>query len=90
MFKRLKKWLVAKVEYYQQQEFERFKKENSRLKEELMALNGGEPIRLSPEERRLLAQKAKGIDPEIVKQISVFDCEESDPECRSGTSAESP
>ena len=59
------------------------------MKEELLALNGGEPIRLSPEERRLLAEKAKGIDPEVLKQISVFDCEEFDPECSSGTSAES-
>jgi len=60
------------------------------LKEELMALNGGKPIRLSPEDYRLPAQKIKGIDPKIVKQISVFDCERSDPECPNGTSAESP
>ncbi len=35
-----------------------------------------EPVHLSLDQRRLLAEKARGIDPEILKQISVFDPEE--------------
>ena len=55
-----------------------------------MELNGGEPIRLSPEKRRLLAEKAKGIDPEVLKQISVFDSQDFNPQCPNDTSTESP
>ena len=33
------------------------------------AVSVSEPIRGSPEQRRLLAEKAKGIDPEVLKQI---------------------
>lgn len=55
MFKRLKTWLVAWAERYQQREIERLHEECCRLKEEVMKLNGGEPIPLSPEQRRLLA-----------------------------------
>ena len=33
----------------------------------------GKPIQLTPEQRRLLAEKADGIDPETLKEISVFD-----------------
>ena len=89
MFKRLKTWLVAWAERYQQQEIERLHEECCRLKEELMELNGGEPIRLSPEQRRRLAEKAKGIDPEVLKQISVFDFRDSNPECPNDPSTES-
>jgi hypothetical protein len=90
MFKRLKRCLVAWAERYQQREIERLHEECCRLKEELMELNGGEPIRLSPEQRRLLAEKAKGIDPEVLKQITVFEFEGFNPECPNDTSTESP
>ena len=86
----MKKWLVAWAEGCQQQEIERLQEESCRLKEELMELNGGEPIRLSPEQRRLLAEKAKGIDLEVLRQITVFESEGFDPECPNDTSAESP
>ena len=68
MFKRLKTWLVDWAERYQQREIEPLHAESCRLKEELMELNGGEPIRLSPEQRRQLAEKAKGIDPEVLSR----------------------
>ncbi len=90
MFKRLKTWLVVWAERYQQREIERLHEEGCRLKEELMELNGGEPIRFSPEQRRLLAEKAKGIDPEVLKQISVFDFQDFNPEYPNDTSTESP
>ncbi len=90
MFRLLKRWLVAWAERYQQREVERLREESRRLKEELMELNGGEPIRLSLEQRRLLSEKAKGIDPEVLKQITVFESEGFNPECPNDTSAESP
>ncbi len=89
MFKRLKRWLVVWAERYQQREIERLHEECCRLKEEVMKLNGGEPIPLSPEQRRLLAEKAKGIDPEVLKQISVFDFQDFNPQCSNDTSTES-
>jgi hypothetical protein len=90
MFRRLKRWLVAWAEGYQQREIERLYEESCRLKAELMDLNGGEPIRLSPEERSLLAEKAKEIDSEVLKQITVFESEDRNPVCPNETSAESP
>ena len=69
---------------------EQLYEESRRLKAELMDLNGGESIRFSPEERRLLAKKAKGIDPEVLKEITVLEFEDFNPECPNATSAESP
>ena len=89
MFQRLKTWLVAWAERYQQREVERLHEECCCLKEELMKLNGGAPIPLSPEQRRLLAEKAKGIDPEVLKQITVVEFEGFNPECPDDTSSES-
>ena len=54
-----------------------------------MELNDGEPIRLSPEQRRQLAEKAKGIDPEALKQITVFEVEGFDSQSSNDTSTES-
>ena len=90
MFKRLKAWLLDWAERCQQREIERLHAESCRLKEELMELNGGEPIRLSPEQRRQLAEKAKGIDPEVLKQITVFEVEGFDSQSSNDTSTESP
>jgi len=90
MFKRLKTWLVVWAERYQQREIERLQEECCRLKEEVIKFNDGEPIPLSPEQRRLLAGKAKGIDPEVLKQISVFDFQDFHPQCPNDTSTESP
>ena len=57
------KWLVAWAERCQQREIKRLREEGRRLKEEVNNLDGGEPIPLSPEQRRLLQEKAKVIDP---------------------------
>lgn len=46
-----------------------------RLKEELERTTG-QPVRLTPEEVRRLAEKARGINPETLKEISVLDPEE--------------
>ena len=82
-------WLVVWAERYQQQEIKRLHEKCFRLKAELMRRNGGKPIPLSPEDRRLLAEKAKGIDPEVLKQISVFDIQEFNPQCPNDDSTQS-
>ena len=69
----LKSRLLDWAEDYQQREIERLHKEGCRLKEEVLRLTGGERIPLSPEQRRLLTEKTKGIDPQVLKQISLFD-----------------
>ena len=74
MFKRLKQWLFDWVEAHQRREIARLQQETIRLKEELER-ETGVPIQLTPEDRRRLAEKAIGIDPETLKQISVFDPE---------------
>jgi hypothetical protein len=52
-------------------------------------LTGEERVVLSPEERRLLWEKAKRIDPEVLKQISLFDLQDLQPPSKNDTSAES-
>jgi hypothetical protein len=90
VFKRLKTWLVDWAERYQQREIERLHAECCRLKEELLEHNDGKPIRLSPADRRRLAEKAKGIDPEVLKQITVAEFEGFNPLSPNDTSTESP
>jgi hypothetical protein len=62
MFYWLKTWLVAWAEDRQRREIARLQEESKRLTEEVEPTTG-EPFRLTPEERRRLAKKAKGIDP---------------------------
>ena len=90
MFKRLKASLSAWAERCQQREIRRLQEEGRRLKEEIAEVNGGESIRLSPEQRCLLAEKAKEIDPEVLKEISVFDLPDFSPQPPADTSTESP
>ena len=71
MFQWLKKRLVAWVDDLQQREIARLKEESKRLKEEI-ARTTGEPVQLTPEQRQQLREKAKGIDPETLKDISAF------------------
>ena len=71
----LKKRLIAWVEILQRREIARLRQENMRLKEE-MERKTGQSIQLTPDERPLLAEKAKGIDPETLKQILVLDPED--------------
>ena len=72
MFHWLKKRLVAWLENCQQREIDRLRRETLRLKEEIERTTG-EPIQWSQEDQRLLAEKAKGIDPETLKKISLLD-----------------
>ena len=85
----LKRWLVACVERYQQREIQRLHEEGCRLKEEMLKLTGEDRIVLSSEERQLLWEKAKRIDPEVLKQMSLFDLQDLQPPAND-TSAESP
>ncbi|MCB1652953.1 MAG: hypothetical protein KDI41_03075 [Pseudomonadales bacterium] len=72
MFHWLKQRLVDWMEERQRLEIARLQQETMRLKQELERTTG-KPVRLTPEERRHLAEKARGIDPETLKQISVLD-----------------
>ena len=53
----------------QQKETERLLAENRRLKAQLLASNGGKPIRLTPEQRHRLEVMRKRIDPEVLKHV---------------------
>ena len=89
MYRWLKRRLVAWLEGIQQREIERLHRKALRLKAELLELNDGKPIRLTVEQRQLLAEKAKGIDPETLKRITVIDFEESESPRPDDTSADS-
>lgn len=71
MFGFLRRRLVAWAEDWQRREVARLQQESKRLKEELEQ-ETVKPLQLTTEERTLLAEKAKGLDPEMLKQISVF------------------
>jgi hypothetical protein len=86
----LKRRLVAGVDRYQQREIQRLQEENRRPKEELLRSTGEAKLVLSPEERRLLWEKAKRIDPDVLKRISLFDLDDLQPPPTNGTSTESP
>jgi hypothetical protein len=90
MFTWLKRRLIIWTERYQQRETERLHEEGCRLKEEMLKLTGEERIRLSPEECRLLTEKAKGIEPKVFKQISLFDAQDLRPPSPNDTATESP
>ena len=64
--------MVAWVEERQRREIARLQQETMRLKQELERTTG-KPVQLTLEERRRLAEKARGIDPETLRQISVLD-----------------
>ncbi len=75
MFRWLKRRLVAWVEERQRREIVRLHEKAIRIKDEIERTTG-EPVQLSLDEKRHLAKKARGIDPEVLKQISIFDPEE--------------
>ncbi|MDG2381609.1 MAG: hypothetical protein P8N76_08035 [Pirellulaceae bacterium] len=74
MFRWFKTQLVTWLDEKQRGEVARLQQKAMRLKTEVERKTG-KPIQLTPEQRRLLAEKAKGLDPETIKQISVFDPE---------------
>ena len=90
MFTWLKRWFLAWAERHQQREIERLHEEGCRLKEEVLKITGGERIPLSPEQRRLLTEKAQRVDPKVLKQISLFDFQDLHPPSPNNTSTESP
>ena len=69
MFHWLKKRLAAWAEEHQRREIARLQQESKRLTREIEQATG-EPFRLTPEELRRLAKKARGIDPDRLKQTS--------------------
>ena len=75
MFHWLKERLATWAEEHQRREIARLQQESKRLTREIEQATG-EPFRLTPEELRRLAEKAKGIDPERLKQITSLDPED--------------
>ncbi len=69
-------WLRSRIGLYQQRYIEQLLKENRALKKQLLELNNGQPIRLSPEEKKRLAEKRKGIDQNWLKAIEAIDIED--------------
>ena len=69
-------WLRSRIGLYQQRYIEQLIKENRALKKQLLELNNGQPISLSPEEKKRLAEKRKGIDPNWQKAIETIDIED--------------
>jgi len=62
MFRRFKQWLTAWAAELQRREIARLRQDNLRLKEEVER-ETGQPIQLTAEEQRLLAEKAEGNRP---------------------------
>ncbi|MBC8290926.1 MAG: hypothetical protein H8E37_11485 [Planctomycetes bacterium] len=71
MFQWLKRRLTGWAAARQLQEIARLQQEALLLKAEWERTTC-EPLNLSPEQRRRLAVKAKGIDPDTLRQVSVF------------------
>ena len=67
----LKERLVTWVEEKQRWEISRLKKKSQHLSEKIERATG-EPFRLTPEELRRLAEEAKGMDPEQLREVSVL------------------
>mgnify|MGYP001557680703 CR=1 FL=1 len=72
MLQWLKRRVLAWADESQRREMARLQQESMRLQEEIERTIG-KPVELSPEDRRLLTEKAKGIDQETLKKLSVLD-----------------
>jgi len=71
MFGWLKERLVTWAEEHQRLETARLKKKSQRLSEEIEQATG-QPFRLTSEELRKLAEKAKGMEREQLREVSVL------------------
>ena len=71
----LKKRAIAWLEACQQRKIDCLHAQALRLKREVEQKTG-RPVELTAQQRRRLAEKAKGIDPETLRRISVFDPEQ--------------
>ena len=69
-------WLRSRIGLHRQRYIEQLVKENRALKKQLLKLNNGQPIRLSPEEKKRLVEKRKGIDPNLLNAIETIDIED--------------
>jgi hypothetical protein len=56
----------------QRKEVERLIEENRRLQAQLLASNGGKPIRLTPEQHHRLEVMRKRIDAKVLKHIDLL------------------
>ncbi len=72
MFKWLKQRFYDWAGREQQREIERLHAKLVKLKAEVLKSNGGQPIRLSPEEHQRLNELRKKIDPEVLKRIDLL------------------
>jgi hypothetical protein len=75
VFRWLKTCLMKCAHRYQEQRFERLLTENRRLKAQLLELNDGQPITLSPEQKRRLAAKRQALDPRVLQALDAIDLE---------------
>jgi len=87
MLRWLKRRLVAWASDVQRREIARLQEESSRLKREIEEATG-DPVQLTTEQRRILAEKAPGIDPETLEQMSALDSQAPDSPDRDTDSAE--
>ena len=74
----LKTRLMKCVKRYQERRFERLLQENRRLKAELLERNDGQPISLSPDQKRQLAAKRQKLDPQALQGLDTIDLEETE------------
>ena len=72
MFTWLRRRVAAWAERYQQRESDRLLAEGQKLKAEVLRLNGGEPIRQTPEQKKRLDKLRRTIDPEVLKRIDLL------------------
>jgi hypothetical protein len=68
----LKQRLFDWVDRHQRREIDRLHAELVKLKAEVLKRNGGQPIRLSPEQHQRLNDLRKEIDPEVLQRIDLL------------------
>jgi hypothetical protein len=66
------------LEQYQQRQIDALLAEARSLKAQLLELNGGKPIKLSPDQRARLEALRKRIDLDRIKEIDVLNIEDED------------
>ena len=75
-------WLMTRLskwpERILQREIERLLEEHRAMKAQIRELDGVKPIRLSPEDKKRLAAKRQGNDPEWLRAIDALELEDAD------------
>lgn len=72
MLNRIRAWWVNLIVRAGEKERDRLLAEGQRLKAEVLKANGGQPLRITAATRRKLDELSKNLDPEWVKQYSLF------------------